>query len=54
MKILDAAALVLIGIAGAGASARAQIRVVATTPDLASVAKEIGGDKVSVVALAKP
>ncbi|MGZ3437567.1 MAG: metal ABC transporter substrate-binding protein, partial [Gemmatimonadaceae bacterium] len=32
----------------------AQIRVVATTPDLASVAREIGGDKVSVVALAKP
>ena len=34
--------------------ALAQIRVVATTPDLASVAREIGGDRVSVVALAKP
>ena len=32
----------------------AQIRVVATTPDLAAVAKEIGGDRVSVAALAKP
>jgi len=32
----------------------AQIRVVATTPDLASVARDIGGDRVNVVALAKP
>lgn len=54
MTFLKAAALTLIAIAGTGASAYAQIRVVATTPDLASVAKEIGGDKVSVVALAKP
>jgi zinc/manganese transport system substrate-binding protein len=37
-----------------GAQATAQLRVVATTPDLASVAREIGGDKVNVVALAKP
>jgi zinc/manganese transport system substrate-binding protein len=48
------AALALIAIAASGSPAAAQIRVVATTPDLASVAKEIGGDKVSVVALAKP
>jgi len=34
--------------------ASAQLKVVATTPDLASVAREIGGDKVNVVALAKP
>lgn len=34
--------------------AAAQIRVVATTPDLASIAREIGGNKVSVTALAKP
>ena len=34
--------------------ATAQLKVVATTPDLASVAREIGGDKVNVVALAKP
>jgi zinc/manganese transport system substrate-binding protein len=49
-----AASLALIAVAVAGSSAAAQIRVVATTPDLASVAREIGGDKVSVVALAKP
>ena len=47
-------ALTLIGIAGAGSQATAQLRVVATTPDLASVAREIGGDRVNVVALAKP
>ena len=52
--LLKAAALALIAIAATGSSAAAQIRVVATTPDLASVAREIGGDKVSVVALAKP
>lgn len=52
--LLKAAVLALVAIAGPGASAFAQIRVVATTPDLASVAREIGGDKVSVVALAKP
>jgi len=49
-----AATLALVAIAATGSSAAAQIRVVATTPDLASVAREIGGDKVSVVALAKP
>jgi ABC-type Zn uptake system ZnuABC Zn-binding protein ZnuA len=54
MNLLKAAALALIAIAATGALASAQIRVVATTPDLASVAREIGGDKVSVVALAKP
>jgi ABC-type Zn uptake system ZnuABC Zn-binding protein ZnuA len=53
-NVLKAAALALIAVAATGASASAQIRVVATTPDLASVAREIGGDKVSVVALAKP
>ncbi|MDQ6873049.1 MAG: metal ABC transporter substrate-binding protein, partial [Gemmatimonadota bacterium] len=54
MTFLKTVALISMAIAGTGASAYAQIRVVATTPDLASVAKEIGGDKVSVVALAKP
>jgi zinc/manganese transport system substrate-binding protein len=51
---LSKAALVLVATAAMGSAASAQIRVVATTPDLASVAREIGGDKVSVVALAKP
>ena len=48
------AALALMAISGAATQATAQLRVVATTPDLASVAREIGGDRVNVVALAKP
>src|SRR6476619_3176491 len=35
------------------AIAGARVRVVATTEDLGSLAREIGGDKVAVVALAK-
>jgi ABC-type Zn uptake system ZnuABC Zn-binding protein ZnuA len=54
MNFYRAAALALFAIAGTGASAAAQLRVVATTPDLGSIAKEVGGDKVTVVALAKP
>jgi len=53
-NFLKTAALALIGIGGAATQATAQLRVVATTPDLASVAREIGGDRVNVVALAKP
>src|SRR5882724_6132455 len=48
------AALAVIGFGGGARQATAQLRVVATTPDLASVAREIGGDRVNVVALAKP
>jgi len=49
-----AAALILGALITATPQASAQLRVVATTPDLASVAREIGGDRVNVVALAKP
>jgi zinc/manganese transport system substrate-binding protein len=35
-------------------SAHAKIKVVATLPDLASLAREVGGDKVEVSAMAKP
>ena len=54
LRFLKAAALSLIAFAASTSPASAQLRVVATTPDLASVAREIGGDKVNVVALAKP
>jgi zinc/manganese transport system substrate-binding protein len=54
LNLQKAAALAMIAIAATGSAASAQLRVVATTPDLASVAREIGGDRVSVVALAKP
>jgi zinc/manganese transport system substrate-binding protein len=40
--------------AGLASPASAQLKVVATTPDLASVTREIGGDRVNVVSLAKP
>jgi zinc/manganese transport system substrate-binding protein len=35
-------------------AALAKLNVVATTPDLASIAKEIGGDKIALATLAKP
>jgi zinc/manganese transport system substrate-binding protein len=35
-------------------TADAKIKVVATLPDLASLAREVGGDKVEVSAMAKP
>lgn len=54
LRFRSAASLALVALAAIGTPALAQIRVVATTPDLASVAREIGGDRVSVVALAKP
>ena len=35
-------------------TAHAKLNVVATTPDLASIAREIGGDKIELTTLAKP
>ena len=35
------------------ATAHAKLNVVATTPDLASIAREIGGDKIELTTLAK-
>jgi zinc/manganese transport system substrate-binding protein len=49
-KAVWAALLALVAAAPLGA----QLRVVTTTPDLAALAKEIGGDAVDVSALAKP
>jgi zinc/manganese transport system substrate-binding protein len=39
---------------GVTLSAHAKLKVVATLPDLASLAREVGGDKVEVSAMAKP
>lgn len=35
-------------------SAHAKLNVVATTPDLAAIAREVGGDKVEITTLARP
>ena len=48
------AAALLIAASGAALPFAAKISVVATTPDLAALAKAIGGDAVDVKALAKP
>lgn len=48
------ATVALIALAGTAASSAAKLRVVATTPDLAAIAREIGGSAVEVTALAKP
>lgn len=54
MKALIRLVLVTAAVAAmAPAAADAALRVVATTEDLASLAREVGGDKVTVVALAK-
>ncbi|TMA24598.1 MAG: zinc ABC transporter substrate-binding protein [Deltaproteobacteria bacterium] len=49
LAVILAAALLI-----AARSADAKLDVVATTPDLGAVAMAVGGDKVSVLALAKP
>jgi len=57
MRVLNfrsTSASALIALAAFAGSASAQLHVVATTPDLASVAREVGGDRVSVLAFAKP
>lgn len=43
-----------IGLSGLGSMTVAKLSVVATTPDLAAIARAIGGDAVDVKALAKP
>jgi zinc/manganese transport system substrate-binding protein len=46
---------VILGLlATAAQPARARLNVVATTPDLAAIAHEIGGDRIEVTTLAKP
>jgi len=47
-------ALALAALTSMGAAVNGKIHVVATTPDLAALAREIGGDAVDVIALAKP
>lgn len=46
--------LILIGFSAMATAAQAKLNVVATTPDLASIAREIGGDHIDLTTLAKP
>jgi len=46
--------LILSTILACGLSAQAKLNVVATLPDFSSLAREIGGDKIDIVTLAKP
>jgi zinc/manganese transport system substrate-binding protein len=43
-----------VALAGAAFSVQAKLKVVATLPDLAALAREVGGDNVEVSAMAKP
>ncbi|HEX5222131.1 MAG TPA: metal ABC transporter substrate-binding protein [Verrucomicrobiae bacterium] len=44
----------LLGLSVFASTAHAKLNVVATTPDIASIAKEIGGDKIELTTLARP
>src|SRR4051812_39355945 len=52
--VFKIATVALLASSGAAASFAGKLKVVATTPDLASIAREIGGNSVDVLALAKP
>src|ERR1043165_6882394 len=44
----------LLGLSLLASAAQAKLNVVATTPDLASIAREIGGDRIDLSMLARP
>src|SRR6185436_765799 len=54
MGFFGLVAAAFVGGSGNGAPAPKKLNVVATTPDLAALAQEIGGDAIVVTALAKP
>ena len=54
MALLTIATAALLAVTGTGTASPKKLNVVTTTPDLAAIAREIGGDAVVVVALAKP
>ncbi len=54
LMALKVATVALIALSGTAASFAGKLKVVATTPDLAAIAREIGGTAVEVTALGKP
>ncbi len=54
LSLIKAAAVAALVVPGAAPTPAGKLNVVATTPDLAAIAREIGGDAVDVKALAKP
>ncbi len=54
VKLHKFAAFTALAFAALASTAGAQLKVVATTPDLAALARDVGGNVVSVSALAKP
>jgi zinc/manganese transport system substrate-binding protein len=54
MRTLRMAVVALVLLPGPSGPVLKKLNVVATTPDLAAVAREIGGDAVDVTAMAKP
>jgi zinc/manganese transport system substrate-binding protein len=53
-KIAAGIAVVLVALTTLVSTAQAKLNVVVTTPDLASIAREVGGDKVEITTLARP
>jgi zinc/manganese transport system substrate-binding protein len=53
-KIMKKILFIFSAVVGCAFSVQANLNVVATLPDFASLAREIGGDKVNVTVLAKP
>lgn len=54
MKVMKTKFALLLGALLLAATAHAKLNIVVTTPDLASIAKEVGGDKVEITTLARP
>jgi zinc/manganese transport system substrate-binding protein len=48
------ATVILAAFALAAVTAQAKLNVVATTPDLGAIVKEIGGDQIELTTLARP
>src|SRR5260370_10742211 len=54
MRFSNLSLICSLALTGVPLAAHAKLNVVATTPDLASIAKEIGGEHIDITTLAKP